>query len=139
MRTVTLIVAVTAIVLLVSGLPGRSQEQQRIGAMIDVTTITKKLDEATQVLKDLKQQNEELKAAAKESNEALALLAAGTGLPDKGFIARPPTRWEYKFVHSRSEELANKQGAQGWELVNIFEDKWFIYRRPLPPRKEVEE
>ncbi|MFW6158350.1 MAG: hypothetical protein ACOC8E_03230 [Planctomycetota bacterium] len=129
MRTWIVVAAVLVAGLIGFALPTRSQDQTRVGAVVDVTALAKKIDRIPEEIETLQKQARELKEAVEESNRTLAVIAAGVG------VMREPIRWEYKFVRSRSEKLANEQGAKGWELVDIFKEEWFIFRRPLPPRK----
>ena len=133
MRTSVVVTVLVVAVLVALALPSRSQEPTRIGAVIDITALSKRLESFKAAIEGLKKQNEELKKAVEEGNKTLDMIAAGVG------VLRVPIRWEYRFVKSRSEKLANKYGAQGWELTNIFEDNWFVYRRPLPPKAAGEE
>jgi len=127
MRTVVVAAVAVAIVLAVLAVPIHSQDQARIGAVFDISALTKELGDIKQALGDLKKQNDELKKTVEQGNKTLQLIADGVGL------IRIPIRWEYKFVRSRSEKLANEEGQKGWELVNIFKDEWFVFRKPLPP------
>lgn len=44
---------------------------------------------------------------------------------------KPPLRWEYRVLRSRSDRVANRLGLDGWELVTGSED-WLFFKRPLP-------
>ena len=135
MRTWIVVAAAVVVLVIVLALPTRSQETTRIGAVLDVTALVRKLDElkpAIAELKQLRKQSEELKKTVEEGNKTLEMIAAGVG------VMRMPIRWEYNFIRSRSPKLANREGSQGWELVSIYKDDWFIFRRPLPPRKRDE-
>ena len=132
MRTLTVAAVVLVVVLILFAVPTRSQEPSRIGAVIDITALTKELEAIKQSVTELKKQNEELKKTVEEGNKTLQLIADGVGL------MRVPLRWEYRFVRSRSEKLANEEGVKGWELVNIYKDDWFIFRRPLPLKEGAE-
>jgi len=124
-----LVAAAVVIVLVVLAVPTRSQEGARIGAMFDVSVLTKKLDDVTLAVKELQKQNDELKKTLELGNATLEIIAAGVG------VIRTPIRWEYKFFRS-SEKLANSLGGEGWEIVTIYKENWFVFRRPLPPKKE---
>jgi len=130
-----IVVAVAVLVgVLAFTVPIRSQEQTRVGAVIDVTALTTRLDAMKPAMGELKKQNEELQKmqkSLKETNDTLAIIAAGVG------VIREPIRWEYRFIRRSTEKTANQVGDEGWELVSIYEEKdWFVYRRPLPPKKK---
>jgi len=133
MRTWVVVAVVSVAVLVVLALPTRSQEPMRVPAMFDLTPVAKKIDELKPLIKDLHKENQELRKAVEDGNKTLELIAAGVG------VMREPVRWEYKFIRSRSDKIANKLGADGWELVSVFEQKdYFLFRRPLPPERKRE-
>jgi hypothetical protein len=132
MRTSIAVAVAAVLVVAALAAPTLSQEKTRVAAMVDVTALAGKLDKIARSVEQLKEENAELKKEMQQANKVLEIIAGGVG------ILRVPLRWEYKFVKSRSEKLANRYGKEGWELSNIFEEDWFIYRRPLPPKLDDE-
>jgi len=129
MRKWVLVAAAVVIALVALAVPTRSQEQARIGAMFDVSVLTKKLDDVTAAVKKLQEQNDELKKTVELGNATLEIIAAGVG------VIRTPIRWEYKFFRS-SEKLANRLlGDERWGIVRTYKDTWVVARRPLPQKK----
>ncbi len=134
MRTWIVVAAVLLAGLIGFALPIRSQEETRIGVAVDVTALAEKIDRVGTEIEQLREETKKLNEALDESNETLAVIAAGVG------VIREPIRWEYRFVRTRSENVANEHGNDGWELVTIFREDWFVFRRPLHPRRpEVRE
>lgn len=47
-------------------------------------------------------------------------------------------KWEYRVIEwnditiARREELFNKLGQEGWELILITDDYAYIFKRPIP-------
>jgi hypothetical protein len=140
MRTWIIVAVVISVGIVAFSVPSWSQDSARIGAVIDVSALTKKLDAMHDALLDLKKQNEEMQKAVIESSKALTSIATSTGVVDGNFVSRLPVRWEYSFVRTRTDKLANRLGAQGWELVGTSEkDDLYLYKRPLPAQVGVEE
>ena len=42
----------------------------------------------------------------------------------------PTTQWEYRCLRSRSEQVVNRLGTEGWQLVTASMD-WLYFKRPL--------
>ena len=47
--------------------------------------------------------------------------------------------WEYKTIHKPEyvadneddiDEMLDGSGGDGWELIAIYRDEWFIFKRP---------
>ncbi len=129
MRTWIVVAAVLLAGMIGFALPIRSQDETRIGVAVDVTALAEKIDRVGTEIEQLREETKKLNEALDESNETLAVIAAGVG------IIREPVRWEYQFVRTRSEDVANEHGDDGWELVTIFREDWFVFRRPLHPRR----
>jgi hypothetical protein len=135
MRTWIVVAAVIVVGVLAFSLPSWSQGQARIGAVIDVTALTKKLDAINNSVVELQKQGEEVKKSVENSTKALTSIATSVGVVDGNFVSKLPVKWEYSFVRSRSDKLANKLGAQGWELVAVYnKEDLFLYKRPLAPQ-----
>ena len=99
--------------------------------------IKETLDALTKEVAKLSPQNDETKKAIEDTNLRLALIASAVGVPDKDgkYLVRMPTQWEYQFVRSRSDKHATKLGADGWELVAVFDKQdYFLYKRPVPAK-----
>ena len=51
---------------------------------------------------------------------------------------KPPLRWQYRVLRSRSESVANRLGRDGWELVVGYEEGLF-FKRPAPAPEKPED
>ena len=49
----------------------------------------------------------------------------------------PPTRWDYRVLRSRSENVAKRLGREGWELVTASND-WLYFKRPMRQEEKAE-
>jgi hypothetical protein len=68
-------------------------------------------------------------------NKPLMFLMVVTGLLLGGCCtAHRTAQWEYKTVHSTSDEVLNTPVAEGWSVVGFSAsdsgNKWFLLRRP---------
>ena len=134
MRTWIVVAATVMLAVMIFAGPTRSADDDRIRSVMDLTPVTKRMDELKLEVIKLEEQNaalkKDLQKAVEDGNKTLELIAAGLA------VMREPKRWEYHFARTRSEKLANELGVQGWEMVEVFEDKWFVFRRPLPPKAD---
>ena len=69
MRTWIVVVVAVLVGVLAFTVPIRSQEQTRVGAVIDVTALTTRLDAMKPAMEELKKQNEELQKMQKRNPE----------------------------------------------------------------------
>jgi hypothetical protein len=126
MRTWLTMTLVVLVGVLAFTWPTQSQEQERarIGAMVDVTPITRKLDVMTDAVLELKKQNAEMAKSLEETKKALVSIAAASE------VMVEPAKWEYVFRRRVQEKQANEFGQHGWELVTIDdENHWYVFRR----------
>ena len=103
--------------------------------------LTKKTDEEKAAEAAAKAEREATEAAARSKREAV--LRAEREAAD-AFQAKLP-RWEYQVKRvgedkqkgllgsQRMEQIFNSEGAQGWELVAVHEER-ATFKRQLPPR-----
>jgi hypothetical protein len=128
MRTWIVVVAVVAVGVLAFAIPTLSQEATRIGAVLDVAVLTKRLDALTKQVEELKKQNAEMQKSVDEAQKALVEVAVQLKTQSL------PQRYEYRIRRTPAERLLNAQGKDGWELVLYHEkDEMYYFRRPLPP------
>jgi hypothetical protein len=128
MRTWIVVAVVVATAVLAFAVPTLSQEATRIGALIDVAVLTKRLDVLNGQVGELKKQNAKMKESVDEARKALVEIAVQLKAQSL------PQRYEYRIRRTPAEQLLNAQGKDGWELIAIHEkDQMYYFRRPLPP------
>ena len=81
--------------------------------------------------------------AVKDMDEHIAELAETVGAFTKATqpviqALKPPLRWQYRVLRSRSESVANRLGRDGWELVVGYEEGLF-FKRPAPAPEKPED
>ena len=142
---------VLAAVLVVARAPSVAQEaappqQTQLVAALDVTPIKKELTALRAELTALRVAvagdagiRGDLAKAAKavqDMSKQVADLAETVSQYTKATqpvieALKPPQRWEYRVLRSRSDRVANRLGLDGWELVTGSQD-WLYFKRPLP-------
>lgn len=124
----------------------------RIGAVVDVTPITKQIAALRKELAAVRAavaDAEGLRGDVTKATAALRDVQAQVKALNDGFAAyaeatqpilealQPPARWQYRVLRTRSESVINRLGREGWAMVTASED-WLFFRKPLAKGKEGE-
>ena len=79
---------------------------------------------------EVAQASESVKAMDERLKEIAALVKAqAESLKPVVTALDPATIWEYQCLRSRSESVANRLAAEGWQLVTASQD-WLFFKRP---------
>lgn len=152
---VALAAAFLAVVVLARGLsPAQGAgvpQQAQLVAAIDVTplkneiaalraelgAIRQAVADAEGIRGDVAKSAAAVKAMGEQVEKLTGLLEKYTASTEPVIQAlRPPRQWEYRVLRTRSEDVANRLGRDGWELV-VASQTWLYFRRPVFAEAEV--